>query len=91
MCKAKKKKELSLFSVCEDMAVAGMEQSLLGRPSVDDETYVLGIWNAMVGEIKPLSKDSLMEILNEEGIQDENQRLVVLSVLVRLGIRVEGV
>lgn len=33
----------------EDMIIAGMEASVLGRPSVDDESYVLSIWHAMLG------------------------------------------
>ena len=37
----------------EDMIVAGMEASVLGRPSIDDETYVLSIWNAMVAHQPP--------------------------------------
>ena len=31
----------------KDMIQAGMEASLLGRPSVDDEAYVRSIWTAM--------------------------------------------
>lgn len=31
-----------------DMDIAGMEQSVQGRPSVDDESYVRSIWGAMI-------------------------------------------
>lgn len=30
-----------------DMQIAGMEASVLGRPSVDDESYVVSIYEAM--------------------------------------------
>lgn len=33
----------------DDMIVAGMEASVAGRPSVDDDAYVRSIWNAMCG------------------------------------------
>jgi hypothetical protein len=32
----------------EKMIEMGMEKSCLGRPSVDDERYVLSIWKAML-------------------------------------------
>ena len=31
----------------ESVIVAGMEADCLGRPSIDDSTHVLSIWNAM--------------------------------------------
>lgn len=45
----------------EDMILAGMEKSVLRRPSVDDESYVVGIYKAMRdaargGEPKDVSK-----------------------------------
>lgn len=33
--------------ITEDMDIAGMEASMLGRPTVDDETYVRSIYTAM--------------------------------------------
>lgn len=32
----------------EDMFVEGMEADCLGRPSVDDDSHVRSIWNAML-------------------------------------------
>lgn len=37
----------SLHMPTEDMEIAGMEASVLGRPSVDDPAYVLSIYKAM--------------------------------------------
>lgn len=36
------------FEQHENMIMAGMEASALGRPSIDDETYVLSIYKAMI-------------------------------------------
>lgn len=36
-----------MFKPTEEMLLAGMEASLLGRPSVDDDSYVRSIWEAM--------------------------------------------
>lgn len=38
----------SLLAPTEDMEIAGMEASVLGRPSVDDPAYVLSIYKAMI-------------------------------------------
>lgn len=43
----------------EEMFIEGMEKSVIGRASVDDENYVLSIWNAMLASAPtpPVVKD----------------------------------
>ncbi len=38
----------------DDMLINGMENSCLGRPSVDDDAYVRSIWNAMLAALPSL-------------------------------------
>lgn len=45
-----------------DMQIAGMEASLLGRPSVDDESYVVSIYEAMERAAWIDVKDSLPDV-----------------------------
>lgn len=44
-----------------DMQIAGMEASVLGRPSVDDESYVVSIYEAMERAAWIDVKDALPE------------------------------